>query len=92
MVYPDSLKIGAHWYRLIFARTWEGSDEDCMGQTFYDRGEIYIRSGLPDTVTFSTVMHEILHVINPQLEHVFLEGLAEQLAQVLLDNELIDEG
>lgn len=60
-----------------------------MGETFYDRGEIYIREGLPDTVTFSTVVHEILHVVNPQLEHVFLEGMAEQLAQVLLDNRLV---
>lgn len=92
MVYPEFLKIGAHEYKLIFASHWLGSDEGDLGQTFYDRGEIYIRSGLPDTVTFSTLMHEILHVINPQLDHVFLEGLAEQMSQVLLDNELIDEG
>ncbi|RJQ33860.1 hypothetical protein C4568_03605 [Candidatus Parcubacteria bacterium] len=91
MTYPETLKIGAHEYELIFAPHWEGSDDGDLGQTNYERHQIHIKTGLPDTTTLSTVIHEILHVMNSQLDHVFLESISEQLTQVLWDNGFIEE-
>lgn len=91
MNYPDYLKIGAHDYHLVLAPYWEGSDDGDLGQTFYEKQQIYLKSGMPHSLTFATLIHEVLHVINPQLDHVLLESLAEQISQVLLDNGLVDE-
>lgn len=89
MNYPKTLKIGAHRYKLIFAQSWEGTNRDDLGETNYETQTIYIKSGLSETTTFETFIHEVFHVINAQLDHVLLESLSEQLTQVLLDNGFV---
>lgn len=90
MQYPSSLKIGAHDYKLVFADSWEGCDGE-MGETDYEQETIYIKKGLSDSATFQVVFHEIFHVINSKIDHVLLESLSEQFAQVLWDNGFVDE-
>lgn len=91
MRWPTSLKIGAHEYKLLFLECWDGQNSADLGETDYEKQEIRIRAGMAETTEFSTVIHEVLHVINSQLDHVLLESLAEQISQVLLENGLIDE-
>lgn len=88
MQLPTHLKIGAHDYRLVVANSWEGCDGE-LGETDYEQEVIYIKSGLSDTATFQVLFHEIFHVVNSKIDHVLLESLSEQFAQVLLDNGFI---
>jgi len=91
MNWPKVLKIGCHEYKLVFASVWDGQGSQDLGETDYEKQTIHIKAGMAETTEFSTVIHEILHVINPQLDHVLLESLAEQLSQFLLENGLIDD-
>lgn len=88
MQYPTTLKIGAHTYELVFKSHWEGSDEE-LAYTRYEIPEIVINSELPPSRMFSVFLHEGLHVMNPQLSHDLLASLAEQTAQLLIDNGFI---
>jgi len=90
MRFPQRVKIGAHDIELTFATHWEGSDEE-LAYSKYENGRIQINSELPNTRKFSVFLHEAMHMANPQLDHELLASLAEQLAQVLLDNQFIDE-
>lgn len=54
-----------------------------------EKGLISIRKDLMDTQRESTLFHEIFHVLNSELDHVILDGLAEQLYQVLKDNRML---
>lgn len=91
MKIPDFLKIGAHEYRVIQAPWWEDSDSGDLGQTCYEQQIIYIKAGMPESLTVTTLIHEVFHVINSQLDHTLLESLAEQLTQVFMDNGLLNE-
>lgn len=91
MTIPSKLKIGAHTYTVIQAPCWEGQGDSDLGQTDYEKQTIHLKSGVAETTLLSTFIHEIFHVMNPQLDHVILESLSEQFTQVLLDNHLTNE-
>jgi len=91
MKFPSELKIGAHTFSVVFADSWNGQENDEIGCTNFETGIIYIYTDLPDTLKVSKLIHEIFHVMNPEIDHQLLSSLAEQLTQVLLDNGLIDE-
>lgn len=78
------LKIGGHDYTLIFSPTMEE-----LGKTIYNDRIIMINSDASRTIQESTLIHEILHALNSQLDHTLLDSLAEQLYQVLKDNNLL---
>ena len=86
--FPEKLKIGAHTYTLTFAESWPEQTEGDLGFTDTKKCIIYIREGLPPSVTFSTVIHECFHVINTTIDHTLLDSLGEQISQVLWDNKL----
>lgn len=78
------LKIGGHDYTLIFSQTMEE-----LGKTIYNDRIIMINADASRTIQESTLIHEILHALNSQLDHTLLDSIAEQLYQVLKDNNLL---
>lgn len=89
MILPEKVKIGAHTYTLEQMHEWRDMGEDTLGETDYLAETIRIRTGLSDTSTFSTLIHEAMHVMNQTLDHELLDSLSEQMAQFLLDNGFI---
>lgn len=84
---PNYLKIGGHHVTIVFKEM-----EDC-GVWEESRGEICINSNMPQSRQESTLIHEILHVLNSTLSetregHILHDSLAEQLYQVLKDNPI----
>lgn len=53
---------------------------------------IEIRKGYTPTQTEVTLIHEIIHAVNNELDHYLVEALSQQLHQVLKDNKLIFTG
>lgn len=78
------LKIGGHDYTLTFSQTMEE-----LGKTIYNDRVILINADANRSIQESTIIHEILHALNSQLDHTLLDSLAEQLYQVLKDNNLL---
>jgi hypothetical protein len=85
MKIPERLKIGAHTFTVLIRDLGE---KQC-GQTDLVKQTISIDSELTGTMLVTTLIHEIFHVMNTELEHVLLDSLAQQLTQVLLDNDLL---
>lgn len=85
---PRSLKIGAHDVHVEVLPSWSGDDGN-YGEWDRDQNTIRIRAGMSESLTFSTLLHEAFHVMNATLDHELLDSLAEQVAQFLWDNELV---
>lgn len=87
MQIPKTLKIGGHTIKVIIEKrklettAWAHADKG--------KNEIVLDGGLPQSQMESTLIHEILHLINNPLDHALLDSLAEQLYQVLKDNNLL---
>lgn len=88
---PNSVKIGCHDVTVVRAESWPTSDPDILGEAFPESNEIYLKANLADSQAFSVLLHEAMHFMNGTIDHALLDSLAEQLAQFLLDNGLIDE-
>ena len=90
--FPKKLKIGAHTYtvrEIEFPNDGYGFEDGTQG-----RSEILIRKGLCRTQKIATLLHEIMGASNAtmhgdQVLHALVEAQAQQLAQVLIDNNLI---
>lgn len=91
MKWPKSLKIGAHEVEVIFASSWPEGDQDTLGHAFPEKGQIYIKEGMPETQTFRVLFHEALHFMNGTMSHEVLDSLSEQVSQFLFDNQLLDD-
>jgi hypothetical protein len=83
---PSHLKIGAHDYKIIV-----GELENKYGLHDASKATITIDITLPKSRQGSTLLHEVLHALNSELEHALLDSLSEQLFQVLSDNGLLAE-
>lgn len=81
---PTSLKIGAH----IFTIRTADLEKQC-GLTDSVKQTITIDSQVTGTMLVATLIHEVFHVMNSELDHALLDSLAQQLTQVLLDNDLL---
>lgn len=83
---PSTLKIGAHNYVVIRAPLLDkrGLHDPCARTITLD-------TDIDGTTLGATLIHEILHAINSELDHALLDSLAEQLFQVLHDNSLLAE-
>ncbi len=85
------LKVGAHDIIVKFSPL-----EDDNGSFDWNTNTITISSKLPQDQAFSTLIHEWLHVCNSTLDsdtlgHALLDSIAEQLAQILWDNGVVDK-
>lgn len=83
MKIPAKLKIGAHTYKVQFV-----GELDKCGATNRDNGTISIAKEMAQSHKEVTLLHEILHALNSELDHTVLDSLAEQLYQVLSDNKM----
>ena len=84
MKIPKKLKIGAHTYKIQIVK-----DLDKCGSTDRMKETISLADWLPKSQLEATLIHEILHAINNEMDHERLDSLAEQLYQVFSDNKLL---
>lgn len=85
---PSTLYIGAHDVRLVIETSWPG-DTGNVGEWDVESSTIHVRKGLSETLTFATILHEAMHVMNATIDHSLLDSLSEQVTQFLWDNEFI---
>lgn len=90
MEIPKQLKVGGHLFQVIIEKKSELGEND-LGMTDKTKNIIYISEELSESQKYSTLIHEIFHIINATLEHNLLDSLSEQLYQVLSDNNLLKE-
>lgn len=85
--YPDTIYFKKESYRLIFVRGL-----DCYGETDSGEKTIKIKKGLSPRETFSTLIHELLHVIEfeapVRIKHRTVYKLEKALFNLLVDNFL----
>ena len=91
MKIPKQLKIGGHTYRIIFDQvsTAGTSQGHSCGQLSRSKGTISINATLMQSEKEETLIHEILHGINSELNETLLDSLAQQIYGVLSDNKLL---
>lgn len=85
MKIPKQLKIGGHVYKVLL----KDLDKSVCGDSDRVKNLIRIDSNFPQNQREVTLIHEILHCINNEFNHALLDSLAEQLYQVLKDNNLL---
>jgi len=83
------MKIGAHLIQLEWVE--RVNDNDDSGEYDEQEGTIKLKRNLPDSLRFSSFIHEVMHPMNSTIDHALLDSLAEQLAQVLWDNDLVNK-
>ena len=90
MKIPKTLKIGGHTVKVV--------QEKLRGEPFNgcweaNKNQITIDVELAQSQKESVLIHEVLHVLNSTLGsgmgHNFMDSLAEQIYQVLIDNKLL---
>ena len=84
-----NLKIGGHTYKVIYKEL-----DNILGETNFNKGEIYIEKNMPQSLKESTLLHEIFHCMNSTFDdtptgHMLLDSLSEQFYQVLKDNQML---
>jgi len=75
------LKIGGHRYKILFVEDLEDCGE-CNNAT----GIIKLRVGMSESVTEETLLHEVIHACNPDLNDEIVASLSMLLYQVYKDN------
>jgi hypothetical protein len=88
MIIPKTLKIGGHIYKIIQDDT--GKD---LGYTYTSKLEIHLDRDMKQSQKEATLIHEIFHCLNTTFDrgdrHAVLDSVAEQLYQVLKENNLL---
>lgn len=84
MKLPKKLKIGAHTYTIEIKEL-----DNNLGECDRLKNKISLDKRLPHTQLVATLFHEIFHALNNETDHEKVDGKAEQLTQVLLDNKLL---
>lgn len=88
---PRSLKIGAITYTIVEVDTRKYQDlgePNSMGKCDRASDTIYIDEDLTYAQKEITLLHEILHAINGEIEEAVVDGLAFGLHCVLAENDL----
>ena len=89
------LKVGGHWYT-IRVKKLPASQND-LAQCDYNKATITIdRKIIVKSIRESAFIHEFIHACNSTfgndgIEHGLLDSLAEQIYQVLKDNNLLNQ-
>ena len=86
---PTKIKVGAIWWEVKEVEWLEidSSSVDCGDQNPITQ-VIRLNNKLSPEMKGLTFLHELLHVINPELEHSSVEMMSQTLYQVLTDNEI----
>ncbi len=85
MIIPKGLKIGGHNIT-INIRELDSSDDSGMRQMRKNKDVIVIDTDLPRSQQEATLLHEIFHVINIELDEKEVEFLAQAFYQIIADN------
>jgi Zn-dependent peptidase ImmA (M78 family) len=85
---PKKLKIGGHEFLIKLEHNSKLGDGSC-GLCDRDTNTIIINADLHKSQQEATLIHEIFHAMNWELEEEILESLAQQLYQVFKDNNLL---
>ena len=87
----------------LFGKTWSvkfvdpedwsmnGTNERYMGRKDHSTQEILIKTRLSNEQTLDTILHEIIHVMDTELDMKFREGQITQLATFMVDLLLSNE-
>lgn len=91
-----SVRVGGRDFKIKLLPSVEVGDGECVGQAFVHRGTVKICKELPADTQASTLLHEILEIINNdfelRLEHQQISTLEASLYGVLRNNpELLKE-
>lgn len=90
MKIPKSLKIGGHVFKIEMKKELNN-----MGSCDTSKNLIVIDADMPQDQKEATLIHEMLHAMNTTFDgghpytHALLDSLAEQIYQVLSDNNLL---
>lgn len=87
MKIPKTLKIGGHTVPIKILPALPAD-----GYYVHDSSHIELRKELNSSMKEQTLLHEIFHAINSELDHPLMESLSQQLYQVLKDNKLYFDG
>ena len=87
---PQKLKIGGHWIKVDCSKELK----DDVGTFSSANNTISICKTLAQSQKECTLIHEMMHVMNSGWEinnerHAFMDSIAEQFYQVLVDNKLL---
>lgn len=85
------LKIGGHRYRIEYTNDRSKLDSDKMATIDWEKGIIYIDTALMKSEQEVSLLHEVFHIANGELEEELVDSLAQQLYPVLKDNEKLFE-
>lgn len=82
------LKIGGHIWKIEYKEL-----DEKLGETDWNKQTIFIEQNMSEDMKVATLIHEVLHCCNPTLDsselgHALIDSLAEQLYQVVADNNL----
>jgi len=89
MKIPSVVKIGAHTYEVKIIKDANDLELENNGRVNKKEGVITIDGTLMQSEIDGTFIHEVLHVMNNEMEHALLDSLSQQLLQFLLDNDLL---
>mgnify|MGYP001609705458 CR=1 FL=1 len=90
MQIPDTLKIGALWYKVIQVDSSQiDVDSFHTGDCDDHTQTIRISKSISQEMKEVTLIHEILHAIDMQLDHDLVELLSSAIYQVLKENNLL---
>jgi len=89
MKIPKKIKIGGHEFKIVFKKASlvdEGNADS--GSLDTDSNTIEINEKLTQSQKEVTLLHEIFHAMNTELNEVMVESLSQQLYQVFMDNKM----
>ena len=93
MKIPSKIKISGIWFTILFRDTAKDEQVENHGYSDFSNCKIVIDSRLHQQEQESTLIHEIIEVINYRnelgMEHKQIMTLENNLYQVLKDNNLL---
>jgi hypothetical protein len=78
------VKILGHVYK--FYRVPKITKKDNCGECDFQKNHIRIKEGMERSAEAETLLHEIMHAIDPNLSEVRVHANAAQLYQIITDN------
>jgi len=83
------LKIGAHKYKLRFTDIRAQLDSNDCGDVDKEKGFVNMDETLMKSEQVASIIHEVFHIVNSELNHELLESLSQQWTAFLMDNKLL---
>lgn len=82
--YPKSVRVNGETYPIRFVKVVNRSKDTC-GLCSPEPRMIYIKKGMTEVETFSTLLHELLHAIEFEYDLSIKHSLIYKLEQAMTD-------